>query len=158
MADILYMNGYAFSWSSAILTIGSQRFTGVTNVTYGQKRERGKGWGMSRAYGPTRRTSGKYTPAPLKMKGFADSIEDIRAYLATLSDDQKSYGNVIVPVTFQLYEPKLGVITRYFHDCTPDDENGSAEESPDPTQDEIQFDVMRITTNGRTLWDSNLQF
>lgn len=158
MSDYIYMNGYAFSWESSILTIGTERFTGITNVSYGQKRERGKGWGMNRSHRPTRRTSGKYTPNPLKMKGFADTIQSIKNYLMSLAPDLRSYGNVIVPITFQLYEPTLGQIHRNFLDCTIDEETNSHEESPDPTQDEIQFDHMGIFTNGGTLWDSTKGF
>lgn len=157
MSDSVYINANLFSWHSTILKIGDENFSGFDNITYAQRRVRGKGWGMSRSGRPRGRTSGKMETDPIKLKGMADTCQLVRAYLQSIASDQTSYGNVIVPISLQLFEPNLGEIFRLFKDCVLTEENGSHEEGSDPTKDELSFDVMWIETNGGTLFDSSLQ-
>lgn len=156
MSDLLFVNGNLYSWSSTIFTIGTERFTGLTSVSYGQKRARTHGWGMSKAHKPRGRTAGKYTPEPLKIKCYPDTAQDIRTYLRSLSTDGRSYGNVSVDASLQLYEPTLGEIYRLFIGAALESETQSHEESADAVQEEWEFSIMAIMTDGLgTLYDSS---
>ena len=155
MSDSVYVNANLFSWHSSILKIGNEQFSGFSSITYAQKRVRGKGWGMSRSGRPRGRTSGKMETDPLKLKGMSDTCQAVRLYLQNLAEDQVSYGNVVVPISLQLFEPSLGEIFRLFKDAVLTSETGSSEEGSDPTADELEFDIMWIVTNSGTLYDSS---
>jgi hypothetical protein len=154
MSDRVYINGKLFSFHSSILKIGDEPFSGWTSMSYSQKRTRGKGFGASRSGRPRGRTAGKMETDPLKIKFYSDSAQDVRQYLQDLSPDLISYGETVLPISLQLYEPSLGEIFRLFKDAVLMTEPGSVEEGTDPTFEELEFDIMWIETNGGTLFDS----
>ena len=152
--DTISVNGNLISWSSCDLRINNDSFRGFTSFTYSEKRERSLGYGAGRAHGPRGRSAGKYTPDPVKLKGFKDSVNALREYLAALAPDGISYGDVEVPIVLQFVEPGKDPVTLKFERCVWTSTSGGAEEGADPLQDEIEFSVMSVSTNGKTLYNS----
>jgi hypothetical protein len=114
---------------------------------------------MNRSHAPIGRTAGKYTPGVLKIKFHKHTAVAMRTLLATYAEDGKSYGNARVDNYLQYVEPQtMQVSTVQFLDCTTTGENCADEESADPRFEEWEFSVMRIITDGMTLYDSTEGF
>lgn len=155
MADSIRINGNVHSWSSVILKIAGESFTGITSIAYGDKRERIKAYGMGRHHAPRGRSRGKYTTDPVKMSVQTDTAETIRNMLAQLSSDGVSIGDVSVQIVLQFVESGNLPMNIVFEDCVSTVMSGGAEESADPTKEEWEWDTMKILRNGRTLFDSS---
>jgi hypothetical protein len=155
MSDQLRVNGVQLSWGSIVLKLDGEPFTGFTAVSFADKRERVKAYGMARHQAPRGRSRGKYTVEPVKLTGWKDSIKIFRERLAALSVDGISYGDVefeIVVTYSELDEPPCLV---QLERCVWAGNSSSDEEGPDPLKEEIEIDCMLIRRDGLTLFDSS---
>jgi hypothetical protein len=159
MSDQIRVNGNQYSWGSIVLRVDGEPFTGFTSISFGDKRERAYAYGMGRAQAPRGRTRGKYTPEPVKLTGFAGSVQILRQALAALSSTGRSYGNVESEITVQYVENEGGSnevpIIVQLHRCTVTSDLSSEEESPDPSKCELEMQAMYVERNGYTLYDPN---
>jgi hypothetical protein len=153
MADPILINGNVHSYASLVAKIANVKWNGFTAINYAQKRPRSKVYGMGRAGGPRGRTSGRYEPDPVTVKGPKSTIAQLKKELAQRSSDQKSYGNVAFDLTLQYIDAGEQSITVLFEGLTIVGESTSNEEGPDAIIEELTLDVMRIKENGLTLYD-----
>lgn len=157
MADQLRVNGNLVSWGHIIVRCGIEEFHGFDSITYADKRERVKAYGMGRHHAPRGRSAGKYSTDPVKLRGPKSTIEALRASLATQAQDGVSYGDVEFHIVVQYAvsststEPPMSV---EIEGCVITSESSSHEESADPLKDEIEADCLLIRRNGRTLFDA----
>lgn len=159
MADFIRINDQAYSWSSVILKMDQQPYTGVTSIEYGDSRERAKGYGIGRHHAPTRRSAGKYVPDPVKIKGYASTIQSLIDSLAMRSANGISYGNVKFPIMIQLIEPgsELPMMTT-IDGCVITKISSAYAEGPELLMQDIECDCMAIYRNKKTLFDSTRGF
>jgi len=155
MADQIRINGNIVSWGSITLRVDDEIFTGFTSLSYSDKRERTKQYGMGKHHAPRARTRGKYTVEPVKLKGPKSTMHALRTKLASLSPDGNSYGDYEFHINTQYiedFEPEMYVdIER----CVYVGTSSSEEENPDPLQEEIEIDAMAIRRNGMTQFDGS---
>lgn len=155
MADRIRVNESQMSWGSIRLMINGETYTGFTGISYADKRERVKAYGMGKHHAPRGRSSGKYSTESVKLTGWKTSVAAARDALASLSPDGRSYGNVsfyIVLFYSEVDEPNQDV---EISDCVWIGTATSEEESPDPLKEEVEIDCMAIRRNGLTLFDSS---
>lgn len=155
MSDNILVNGNAYSWGSIVFKIGSERYTNLTSIAYGDKRTRVKGYGMNRHQGPTRRSRGKYETDPVKLGGAKSTIQQIRADLAGKASDGISYGDVSGDITVAYTETDETPIFVEIIDCVITENATSEEENADPLKEEITLDCMYIKRNGLVLFDAS---
>lgn len=154
MADLYRINNNIFSWASIILKANDERFHGFTSLSYGDKRERVKQYGMARHHAPRGRTHGKYTIEPVKLGGPKSTIQALRDSLARLAPDQRSYGDVEFQIHCEYVETGELGISVVIERCVIVGNSTSEDESPDPLKEEIEIDAMLIRRNGLTLFDA----
>lgn len=155
--DQIRVNGNLYGWGSIKVKIDGETFTGFDQITYGDKRERVKAYGMGRHQAPRGRTSGKYTVEPVKLRGPRSTVHALRTHLASRASDGVSYGNVEFPIVVQYVEPGSTSelpMTIELERCVITGDTTSDEESADPSKDELEIDTMLIRRNGLTLFDS----
>lgn len=150
--DQVRVNRNAVSWGSIIVKVNGERLEGFTSISYGDKRERVTGTGMGKHHAPGRRSRGKYTTEPVKLKGFKASCEALRQYLAD-EDGTDSYGETEFEIVVQFVEADETPMTVEIHRCVYVGDTNSHEENPDPLQEEIEIHCMSIVRNGKTLFD-----
>lgn len=159
MADQLRVNGNLTSWGHIIVRCGVEEWSGFDSISYADKRERVKAYGMGRHHAPRGRSQGKYTTDPVKLRGPKSTIEALRAYLASQSSNGRNYGDTEFQIIVQYSvggastEPPMQV---ELERCVITSDSTSHEESSDHLRDEIEIDTMLIRRNGRTLFDSSL--
>lgn len=153
MSDQIRVNGNLYSWGSIKLKIAGELFYGFTTISYADKRERSKTWGMGRHHAPRGRSSGKYSTEPVKLAGPKDTIDALIKQLAKLAPDRTSYGNVVFQILVSYVEPGQDGITVEIDDCTITSLSSSDEENADPKAAEVEIDCMRIRRNGLSLYD-----
>ena len=155
MSDQIRINDNIVSWGSITLRVDDEIFTGFKSLSYADKRERTKVYGMGRHHAPRARTRGKYTVEPVKLKGPKSSMHALRTKLASLSRDGNSYGDYEFHIQAQYienFEPEMYVdIER----CVYVGTSSSEEENPDELSEEIEIDAMAIRRNGMTLFDGS---
>jgi hypothetical protein len=154
MSDQPRINGNTYGWASITLKIGAQVFSGIKAVSYGDSRERGKGYGMGRHHGPRARTSGKYSTDPCVISAEKATASAIRAQLASTSDTGTSFGNTEAQVVVEYTENGVG-FTDIVQRCTLTKQTGKREENPDPLYDDLEFDCMWIDWDGKHLFDDS---
>jgi hypothetical protein len=155
MSDAIRVNGNQLSWGSIVLKIGGSRFYGFTGISFADKRERVKAYGMGRHQAPRGRSRGKYTVEPVKLTGWKGSMQEVREALAALSVDGISYGDVEFEITVQYVEADEIPMTVEIERCVWGANTTSDEEGPDPLKEEVELDCMLIRRNGLTLFDSS---
>jgi hypothetical protein len=153
MSDQIRVNGSIASWGHICLKIEGERYYGWDSISYGDKRERVKGYGMGRHHAPRHRSHGKYTVEPVKLRGPTSTAQAVRAHLASLSEDRKSYGNVEVEIVVTYATADEPALLVEIERCVYVSATTSNEESPDPLKEEIEFDAMLVRRNGLTLFD-----
>ena len=153
--DDIRVNGNALSWGSIKCKIDGVPYYGFKSVSYGDKRERVKGYGMGKHQAPRSRSRGKYTVEPAKLGGPKSSMQALREALAAKSQDGVSYGDVEFEVVIQYFEKNELPITVQLERCVIVSNSASEEEGGDPLSEEIELDVMKIYRNGLTLFDSS---
>ncbi|HSC86375.1 MAG TPA: hypothetical protein VLC09_03865 [Polyangiaceae bacterium] len=154
MSDQIEVNGNIYSWGSIIIKLDGVRFYGFTAVSYGDKRERVKQYGMGKAQAPRGRSRGKYTVDVTKIKGPVRSVQDLREALAAKSENGKSYGDVEMEVIVQFVETGEKPMNVQIQRCVWASNAASYSEGPDGLEEEFELDAMRILRNGLTLFDS----
>lgn len=158
MSDQIRINGKMHSWASLKLKAANEVYSGFNSISFGDKRERVKGYGMGRHHAPRGRSAGKYTPEPVKVAGPTGSCEAFRQMLAKLAPDGVSIGDVEFEIQLQ-YVETLGSsevpINVVMERCVLSGDTASHEENPDPLKEELEFDTMRIRRNGLTMFDSS---
>lgn len=153
MADAVRINGNLFSWGSITAKVNGEAYTGFSKISYGDSRERTKGYGMGRAQAPRGRSRGKYATDPVALTGFKDSVQELRAALARLASDGKSYGSVEFELVVQYVDEGETPITVVLEQCVWTKDASSEEEGPDPLVDTVEIDCMRVKRNGLYLYD-----
>lgn len=152
MSDEVRINGVQHGWASVVLKINGKPWYGIKSIKYGDKRTRGKSYGMGRAHAPRGRTSGKYEVDPVTVSMEKASTKLLRDELAAKSTTGgSSYGDTVFQIVIQ-YSEGSSTITDELVDCTWQGDSASSEEGPDALYDEIEFDCMRILRNGKTLY------
>ena len=157
MADQLRVNGNLVSWGHITVRCGAEEWSGFDSITYADKRERVKAYGMGRHHAPRGRSAGKYSTDPVKLRGPKSTVEAMRKYLAQQSSNGKSYGDTEFLIIVQYSvgtgstEPPMQV---ELERCVIISDSSSHEESAEHLRDEIEIDTMLIRRNGRTLFDS----
>lgn len=155
MSDQIRINGNQLSWGSIKVKLDGQPYYGFTSLTYGDKRERVKAYGMGKHQAPRGRSRGKYSTDPVKLGGPKSSIQALREALAAKSEDGVSYGDVEFEVIAQYFESSELGITVQCERCVFVANSSSEEEGADPLKEEIELDTMKIYRNGLTLFDSS---
>jgi hypothetical protein len=155
MSDQLRINGNAVSWGSIILKLNGESFTGFTQISYGDKRERSHVWGMGRHHAPRARTRGKYTPDAVKISGPKGSAQALRNMLALKAVDGRSIGDVVFQINVQYVEVGDIPMNVLIQDCVLIGDASSHDEGPDYLKDELEVSCMRIWRNGQTLYDAS---
>jgi hypothetical protein len=153
MSDQLRVNGAIASWGHIVLKIEGERYYGFDQISYSDKRERVKGYGMGRHHAPRSRSLGKYITDSVKLRGPKRTIQAVREHLAALSPDRTSYGNVEFEIVCQYVTNDEPPQTDELERCVYIGSTTSHEESPDPLKEEIEIDTMLIRRNGLTLFD-----
>jgi hypothetical protein len=154
MSDAIRVNGNQLSWGSIRLILDTQPFFGFTAISYADKRERVKAYGLGRHHAPRGRSSGKYSTETVKLTGWRSSIAQFREALALRAPDQISYGNVEFMISVMYSEPTEPNIEVQILGCVWVGNTASDEESPDPLKEDIEIDCMSILRNGLALYDS----
>lgn len=155
MADVQRVNGKQISWSSMRIDVGSVRLFGFTGLTFSDKITEVLAYGMGASHAPRGRGAGKYEPEQSKLTGWKASMQALRAELAALSPNGKSYGYGSFTMTGQFISPDEEAITVELLDCRFVGDSSDHSESPDPLQDEAMIQPLRIKRNGLTLYDSS---
>jgi hypothetical protein len=154
MADQYRINNNIHSWASMIAKVNEDRFFGFTDISYGDKRERQKAYGMGRHQAPRGRTHGKYTVEPVKIGGPKSSIQALREGLARNAADQISYGDVEFQFVLQYFESDDSPITVVIERLVIVSNQSDDAEGADVGKDAVECDAMLIRRNGLTLFDS----
>lgn len=155
MADPIIINGSQMSWGSVVLKLDAERFTGITALSFGDKRERVKAYGMGRSHAPRGRSLGKYTVEPVKVTAYKASLQIFREALASRAPDGVSYGDVEFQIVAQYIEGDERDITVEIDRCVWSSNTSSDEENPDPLKEDAEFDAMYIRRNGFALFASS---
>jgi hypothetical protein len=155
MSDEVRINGKLFSWSSTSFKLNGEPYWGITEITFADKRDRPKGYGLGRSHKPRGKAKGKYEADNLKLKVHKDTAEAIRQDLAKQSPDGVSWGEVKVPAVLQFTEDDK-IVTVEFEDCEPASNGEGNSEGPDPLYEDMEFCITGIKRNGLTLYDSRV--
>lgn len=155
MSDLKRVNGRAPSWGGIIIKIGEERYYGITGVGYGDKLEMIMGYGMGRHHAPTRRSAGKYSTDPGKLKMYKDSAEVLRSALAALAEDGRSYGTVEFEIVVQIVWPNGTPLNVEIHRVRLSEEATQHDEGPELLMEDLTYSCMSIVKNGKTLFDSS---
>lgn len=155
LGDQIRVNGNILSWGSIRLSVAGELFVGFTSLTYGDKRERVKQYGMGRHHAPRARSRGKYSTEPVKLGGPKSTIQALRERLADLSPTGTSYGDVEFEIICSYFESDEEPITVHITGCVIVGQASTEEENPDPLKEEIEIDCMAIRRNGVVLFDDS---
>jgi hypothetical protein len=155
MSDAIRVNGNQYSWGSIRLKIAGEPFTGFTGISYADKRERVKAYGMGRHHAPRGRSRGKYTTDPVKLTGWKSSVQALRAALAAQAPDGKSYGDIEFEIAVQYIESDESPMSVSIERCVLVGNSASDEESADPLKEELEIDCFLIRRNGLVLFDAS---
>lgn len=158
MSDAIRVNDNMFSWGSIIAKVAGERYYGFESIAYGDKRERAKSWGMGRHQAPRGRSRGKYTVEPVKLGGPKGTVSALRAGIATLAADSKSYGNVEFQIIVQYIE--IGEIDQCveINRVVWVSNSVTDAEGQEVLKEEAELDAMYIIRNGLTLFDGTEGF
>ena len=154
MSDEIRVNGNLHSWGSITVKINEERFFGFSAISYSDSRERVKGYGMGRHQAPRGRSRGKYATEPVGLTGAKGSVQQLRKALADAGDGE-SYGDTEFQIVVEYVEADDTPILVEIEDCVWTKNTTSDEEGPDPLNEEIEIDCMRIRRNGLVLFDAS---
>lgn len=153
MADQQRINGFAPSWSDIYVKIDDDRYYGILEISYGDKRARSKLYGMGKHHAPRGRTAGKYEPDEGSMKMDLPAAHALREALAAKASDGKSFGSVEFQIVVQ-YADGENTRTHTLHRCTLAGVTSAHAEGPDALVEDLPFDVLHIDRDGLTLYDA----
>jgi hypothetical protein len=155
MSDSIRVNGNQLSWGSIVCKVASEPIYGFTSISFSDKRERVKAYGMGRHQAPRGRSRGKYSADPIKLAGWRSAVAELRKRLADLSPDGKSYGDVefqVVTTYFETDEMPLIVVAER---CVWVSNSATDEEGAENLKEEVELDPMFIRRNGLVLFDNS---
>jgi hypothetical protein len=155
MGDPIRVNNVQHSWGSIIFKLNDDRFTGFTDISFADKRERVHAYGMGRHHAPRGRSRGKYTVEPVKVAGWTGSVQIFRQALAALSNDGASYGDVEFQGLVQYVDTGEADISIELDRLVWMSNTTGLSESPDPLKEEFELDCMLIRRNGLVLFDQS---
>lgn len=155
MADAIRVNGNQYSWGSIRVKVAAEPYTGFTAISYGDKRERVKAYGMGRHHAPRGRSRGKYSTDPVKITAWKGSAQALRAALAAQAADGKSYGDVEFDIAVQYIESDETPMIVSIERCVLVGNSASNEEGADPLKEELEIDCFLIRRNGLVLFDAS---
>ncbi len=155
MSDQIRVNGNQLSWGSIKVKLDGEVYFGFNSLSYGDKRERVKAYGMGKHQAPRGRSRGKYSTDPVKLGGPKASVQALREALAAKSADGVSYGDVEFEVIAQYFESAELGITVQCERCVIVANASTEEEGSDPLKEEIELDTMKIRRNGLVLFDES---
>jgi hypothetical protein len=147
--DAPRVNGNQLSWGSIFIRVDGLDVYGSTEISYGIKRERTKGYG--RGPRPRGRTTGKVTYENPKIKMARQTWANLQAYLAAQSADGTSYGNTEFGVFVEGAE-ETEVFYASLQRCVVVGVSSSDAEGADPSVTEIEVDTMQIKENGLVIY------
>lgn len=153
MADNIRVNNNQYGWASIVAKIDGDTYYGLTSISFADKRERVKAYGMGRHHAPRGRSPGKYSVDAVKVVGWKSSIQTLLADLAKKAPDGKSYGNVEFEIVVQYIESDETPISVVIERCVITSVSSANEESADPLKEELEIDAMLIRRNDLTLFD-----
>lgn len=139
---------------SIILKIAGEEFSGPNEVSYDDKRERGKTWGFTgRNRKPVGRTRGKYTPSDATLKGPKKGMIEIRNKLAALGAN--CIGDPEFTVTVSYLDAGFLSVTDVLEGATlAGIKGGASADSSDAATEEWTLDLMGIKwSGGQTLYN-----
>src|SRR4030042_4391290 len=152
--DQVRINGNVYSFGSITVKINGERWYRLTSISFADKRERVKAYGMARHQAPIGRSRGKSAAEPVKANAPPGSMQELRALLATEAEDGISYGDVSFGIAVQYVESDETPITVEILDCVWSGNNSTIRANPDPLKEEAEFACMRIVRNGLGLYDA----
>ncbi len=154
MADQIRVNGNLMSWGSIKCKAAGESYTGFNAISYADKRERVKGYGMGAHQAPRGRSRGKYTTELVKIRGHKSSVQALREALAARASDGISYGDVEFEIVVQYVDAGESPMTVEINSCVWAENTSNEEESADPLTEEFALDCMAIRRNGKVLFDA----
>jgi hypothetical protein len=131
-----------------IFKVQGVTFRGIKAIDYGEKRERAKAWGMGRDYAPMGRTSGKYTPDPLKLTIFKSSLAEFLLMFTGPTGTLNQEREIVLQYVEVGTEAPMTV---EFRRAVIASRHTALDESPEASVEEIELDVMSMSENGLTL-------
>lgn len=155
MGDQIRVNGNVYSWGSIVVNVDEERFYGITELTYADKRERTLVHGQGRSQTPRGRTRGKYSAENSKIKMPKDTADAFREYLASRSTSGTSYGDVEFQIVATYSETGLPGSTVEVNGCVYVGTTETDTEGTDAIVEEIEVSVMAIYRNGLALFDDS---
>lgn len=155
MSDAKRVNGNAPSWGGIVFKLDEERYYGILQIGYGDKLETINGYGMGRHHAPTRRSAGKYSTDPGKVKMYKDSAEVFRSALAAKAEDGRSYGTVEFQAVVQVVERNGNPLNVEIGRCRLSEEAADHAEGPELLTEDLTYTCMYIIKNGKTLFDSS---
>ena len=111
MTDPIRVNGNLYSWGSLTIVVDGAIVTGFNEISFSDKRERVLGYGTGSHHAPLGRSAGKYSAEEVTLKGFKHAIANLRATLAQVAEDGRSYGNVEFDIDVYGVEASLGSVS-----------------------------------------------
>jgi hypothetical protein len=151
MADEVLINGLQHSWASTECKMDSEKYAGLTKISWEQSVEET----MSRGQGPNPRgrTRGRYVPGTVSITMAKSSAQAFKAALAAKSSSGTAWATVVFPITLQYLEPNDTPITVEFIQCRLLKSSAANEEGPDPSQEDLEISTMKILENGLSAMD-----
>jgi hypothetical protein len=149
------INGAQVSWASIKVKFDGEEVSGFTGLSFGDKLEVVKAYGMGKHHAPRGRSRGKYVIDPVKLSGPPSTMQALRAKLAARSSDGVSYGQVEFLIVAQYVESGEIPMTVEIERCRYVATVENREESAEVLKDEVELDAMMIRRNGLTLCDSS---
>lgn len=145
------INGNMFSWASVTIRVNATLVSAIKSITYGDSRERSKGYGQGRHFGPIGQTSGKYTTDKVVCEIEKGELQALRQAIADASGSG-SFGDLEFQIVVQYEEPDRGVITDEINGCTWGKNSASTNDGGDPNYESVEFDCLSIKWDGLTLY------
>lgn len=148
--DEIRVNG-KLADGSITIKIRGKMYYGFTEISYGDKVEMTKVWGLGKHRGPRGRTKGKYDTEDTTLKGPRDTIDELYADLKSISTDG-SISTPEFPITVA-YTSGTKTYVDTLKQCRIMSRKAGvpAADSADAVIDELTLSVMSIDWNGNTL-------
>lgn len=144
------INGNLYSWASITIRVDSTLISNIKSITYGDARNRAKGYGAGRQFGPIGQTSGKYETEKVVCTIEKQELTDLRKALADRAGSD-SFGDSVFQIVVQ-YDESGRHITDVIDGCSFSKNSSKADDGGDPLYEDVEFDCLSISWNGVTLY------
>jgi hypothetical protein len=148
---VIFINGQAQNWASITVVAADIPLNGFTSITYGDNVEESMGYGLGPGYAPQRRSTGKYTVEPTKLKGYRSDCQQLRQILAARAGGL-GYANAefVINISTIVLGPSGGEIPLdvVLFRCRLLGETTDMSEGTEILQDELTIQPMYIARNG----------